>query len=64
MRSLKEQILQSGSQLNVNINGYLKFNLAALSAQFFQIDKNNYRTMFFCSKQVCLPKISLIVQKK
>lgn len=48
----------------MNITGYLKFNLAASSAGFFQIDKNNYRTMFFWSKQVCLPKISLIVQKK
>ena len=28
-----------------------------------QIDRNNYGTMLFMSKQVSLPKISLILQK-
>ena len=28
-----------------------------------QISKNNYRMMFFMSKQVCLPKISSILQE-
>ena len=29
-----------------------------------QIDRNNYGTMLFMSKQVSLPKISSILQKK